>query len=388
MGIDFATGSLSQRLSNRKKYIDLIDANVSSQKGGSTQPNDTSHNYTKIVRTITGLTGCYSNKGKLVRVFAGQMTSFVPPHVPSLTTGDRYVPYGASAVPYNQRSVNSALINMAPQPALPIGETIVELLSGNLPGLLKSFQKNLNSFQRLQTAGSDYLSVQFAWKPLVSDAVKVIETLMAADHIIYGQKFRRNRVIRETQVNHSWTERNSSYTTGLNGQSAGAFASHGQSFDWNHRMSHSINARFNNGARPTRKQYGFYDKAMELLFNLGLDDPALGWNVTKFSWLTDWAVDIGGSLQIASNFSQQTGRYPMDYATLSTKSTTVLMSNPTGPRLFYSGTTYWSETTPGVSVCFVFDRQNLSPFRPGVSLTSLNGFQYSILVALGLAKSR
>lgn len=290
---------------------------------------------------------------------------------------------------FDQRRFNAALVDMAPQPMLPIGETIVELLSGDLPGMLKSFNKNLGAFQRLQTAGSDYLSVQFAWAPLVKDAVKVIETLMAADHVLYGQQFRRSREIRTVRSTHSWSAKNAGFTRGFGSAiSGGVYYPWGQSFDWTHQMSHRINARFNNGARPTRKQLGFYDRAMELLFNLGLDDPALGWNVTRFSWLTDWAVDIGSSLQIAANFSQQTGRYPMDYATLSTKSESVTISYPRGPRDYYSGGSLACTIVPSVSTSFAFNRQNLSPFRPGVTLSSLNGYQYSILVALGLAKTR
>lgn len=404
LNLNFGSGSLTDRLSARKAYIDLVDANLSSRPNAARHSStDTGHNYTKLVTTVSGgrgftgyvrkSDGSFSHGTGFVDLCVPYI-EYVPSPIPLLTTGSRTIPTGMTVLPWNQRSINAAANNMAIQPTLPIAETIVELLSGNIPSMIKSLSKRLSHVQRLKQSGADYLSIQFAWKPLVSDAIKVIETLLAADHVVHGQKFRRSRIVREEFQSSQYVSKGTSYRSFLNARSgsAGSYQSNGQVLDYGHRLSHRITARLNNGARATRKQYGFYDKAMDLLFDLGFQDPSLGWELSRFSWLIDWAVDIGTSIDLVGNFSSQTGRYPLDYSYISTKSTTTVVANPKGDRIMSRGASatldYKSITSPGTAIMFAFDRQPLSLFRPGFSLSGLNGFQYSILVALGLAKSR
>ena len=158
------------------------------------------------------------------------------------------------------------------------------------------------------------------------------------------------------------------------------------------REDYKFTARYSSLVKPNSRSNGFVEKAEETLRQLGLvDDPSLIWELTPWSWLIDWAANIGNSLVNAHTLSPLSGRHSVDYAYFTTCLTEVVeeevvavVTNGTGwPSRSYTvlrPRSYFSTVSK--------TRSRATPFGFGTQLGSISASQFAILVALGLARYR
>lgn len=337
-----------------------------------------------------------------------QLTTFaclgkfvIPDYVstPGLRPGDRGAPQREISPPpwTTVRSrINSSFADMNPGgPSVKIGETLVELVSGNIPKVLASLPKVIAKQKSLHKAlGDEYLSVQFGWVPIVNDIMSLVKTLMVVDSMVYTGSDRRQRGLKpDVAYTDRYDPTGLSWTVpqwrdgGLSPlPMGGGSTSPASSMSTTLRSDHRISARFTALARPTRGSNSFVDKAEDVVRELGIWYPALGWDLLPYSFLVDWFVNLGDSITNAYAFSSK-GQTNIDYAYLTSRYTTVGTTTFAKP-VWRDGNSIYTVSKNATSVSDVKVRQAISPFGLGIDLSALNGFQWSILVALGLGRGK
>ncbi len=309
-----------------------------------------------------------------------------------------------------QGTANAFFSNTAPErPTAHLLTTVVELLRGDIPSLLKNYHRALFNYQSktraLQYAGSEYLNIQFGWWPLINEYANMLKVLIGLDRMVYSESNRRQRswdgpsnvTFTGDMANRPWT--NAPLTGGgekfqyLTGAShyftPVVYNTRSKSLV---REDYKFSSRYSSLVKATSASTGFVERAEEVLRQLGLvDDPTLLWELTPYSWLVDWVANIGNSISNAHTLSPISGRHSVDYAYFTTQLTSVeedevrSVSTPiaawrTRNHRFIRPKGYWS------TVQRVRDRA--TPFGFGTQLGSLSAPQFAILVALGLARSR
>jgi hypothetical protein len=124
---------------------------------------------------------------------------------------------------------------------------------------------------------------------------------------------------------------------------------------------------------------------------LGLWSPSMGYDLLAYSWLADWAINLGSSIENASAYSVQSGRYNIDYAWMTSFTRYSSVHTARDRQLITgSGTSRERHNLIGgmntSTVTITKDRRAISPFGLGVNMDGLTTGQYAILTALGLAK--
>jgi hypothetical protein len=309
-----------------------------------------------------------------------------------------------------QSTANSFFAATAPERATAhLLTTAVELLRGDIPSILKNYRRALfdyqNKFRSLNYAGSEYLNIQFGWQPLIAEYVNAIKVLMGLDRMVYAESNRRKRMWDgpSTSAVTDVGERTFNWTPIPIGTGEKFCATTGTP-DLAHPCSYTMTtkstvkedykftARYSSLVKPNARSNGFVEKAEETLRQLGLiEDPSLVWELTPWSWLVDWAANIGNSLVNAHNLSPLSGRHSVDYAYFTTQLTEVREEEI---KVFIKRTSGWAYNDSVVIRPKTYHstvsrtRSRATPFGFGTQLGSISASQFAILVALGLARSR
>jgi len=281
--------------------------------------------------------------------------------------------------------------------------TVLELLRGDLPSLLKNYRNMAAGYKNLRnTLGSDALNIMFGWTPLIQEYANVIKVGLTLDRAIYYESFRRKRQwdgpsARTTASNTiAMGSLGSAYSSGgflpgdVGGISSGIAVTYNQNRTIVESEDYHFSSKYAGLAKPTRKADYHMDQAVEIIKRMGLiDDPTLMWDLTPWSWLVDWFTTMGDSISNAAIYSPMTGRYSVDYAYLTTQRIRKVDGELTTPvtnlssyrkallierNSFAYSTTRW--------------RDRATPFGFGTQLGSLSASQFAVLVALGFAKTR
>lgn len=276
-----------------------------------------------------------------------------------------------------------------------------ELREG-LPRLIPDLWKG--SINQARKAGSDYINVEFGWKPLLSDIINATEALKKATRQLaqQGQRVHRRYVLPETYVTDS---RPYLGNASIYMQNSRGFAPTGGGDYATHQTSSEINVTtlYSKARRVRRWFEGEFSHFLPLgfdpddflsranaLINIKITPETL-WNLAPWSWLVDWNYRIGDSIasnQLASNdnlvmhygYAMETVdytsavSYSVDSATNS--SSTVYSGRPSGKVGYLNTTTYKTRL-----------RANPYGFTAG-SPGALTGSQSAILGSLGLTKLR
>jgi hypothetical protein len=288
--------------------------------------------------------------------------------------------------------------------------TVVELLRGDIPSIIRNLEKrSLQVHGNIRSAvksdfkylGSEYLNVVFGWSPLVRDIAGVITTLLALDRMVYSESNRRKR---------GWD----GPSTKVGGIASIPLGDNPYTLDsrfkgWDLRGTFNVplvnpvydtgvlvkedyrfSSRYSSLVKPNSKSNGFAQRAEEVLRQIGLmDDPTLLWEVLPWSWLVDWAANIGNNLVNAHTYSPVTGRHAIDYAYFTTQLTEHCTWDFVRPGTVVSRTRTWKAVKPnGFHTTVQKTRERATPFGFGTQLGSLSASQFAILTALGLARAR
>jgi hypothetical protein len=295
------------------------------------------------------------------------------------------------------------------KPKATLAQTILELMSGDVPSVVKNLRKYVTSLQSLKkTAGSDWLNVQFGWVPLINDIRDTVETLLKLHMLLYGSdNYRRTRggdLGEWSRFQQNTSDRTLDFGSPL---AAGALQSPywkdyqntgyplvgpgyvtGDIGNWSRSVritaDFRFSAKYHRGAQPNSRERGYIERATELL---GLEiTPAVLWEITPWTWLLDWASNLGS---VAANISQlDWSNVLLDYAYLT-------FFVKTESSIAYKGPT---QITPELRLSHGYIaqgytteekvREQASPYGFSVSWDGLNPFQLSILAALGMSRGR
>lgn len=334
----------------------------------------------------------------------------------TLAGGGNNFPVAQQVVPSTLKTAIGAGVIASSNPWAPkasLAQTIVELLRGDVPSVVKNLRKHLHDLQSLKkTVGSDWLNIQFGWVPLVSDLMKTVETLFKLHELLFmSEAHRRQR----SGYLGNWSRMETSFgsagrvlywtnpvspasagstfvkdVTGSVASAPGSIPSLDASFSKTVITSADFrfSARFHRGAVPNGAELGYIERAAELF---GLEfTPSVLWELTPWTWLLDWASSLGATAQNLSTLDWSNVLLDYAYLTFVVKteaSASVTLngnSYSSGTGTFLHGSRFLSQhwvTTEKV-------REQASPFGFGVSWTGLSPLQLSILASLGMSRGR
>lgn len=413
-------GNIVEKLADRKRYIEELDRNLNPASKLGVTPGqsfklssrtDTGHEFGKVSKLTVPISGT------VVKQYAAAKSRNEEAHMtgvaswrPTLPAGLTWFPkpsfastVSASPLAF-QKQVSEVFADSAPDAKnASLIVTAIELLRGDLPSVLKNLRKyELRRQSLAKSLGSEYLNIVFGWTPLIKEVTGVVKTFMTLDRLLYYESTRRKRQW-DGPLGSSYTrDTNSSAMSTLTSTDTdvctyeGANRTSGiawsgvvdQSIVW--KEDYHLSARFAGLARPSRAADRFNDQALAFMGSLGLiGSPSDAWELAPFSWLVDWAVNIGSGLENASNYLPSHGGRAIDYAYVTTKNV-YSVEEKVQSLVPFTGVVYSSSVTNdrGVSTTTSLVRRRVSPFGVGIDLGDLSGSQMAILVALGLAKSR
>lgn len=276
-------------------------------------------------------------------------------------------------------------------PPVDAAQAIGELYREGLPHLIGSASWKART-GRAKAAASDYLNVQFGWRPLVDEIFDFKNTLSKFDTVLSqyerdsGKVVRRNYEFPIETTSSDWTENNNPVLP--------AMGTPGQFFEYHGSPGNvlvtekTVTRRWFSGAF-TYYLPSDYDsrngisKVKLIADRLGLKpSPDLVWELTPWSWAVDWFSNAGDVVSNVSDFG--TGGLVMHYGYImehSIRSRTYFQPNPgfrVNLKLVAAG--------PLSLVTETKVRRQANPFGFGVSWEGLSTFQASILAALGITR--
>lgn len=266
------------------------------------------------------------------------------------------------------------------------GQFLGELREG-LPSVVPSLLKGKIAF--FKDLGSDYLNIEFGWKPFINDLENAWRALQDAQNAI-SRPFGPIHRFREIE-----TPFDSSSTTGVIANVVGGIP-------W--RTGYLNNVELYGLAPGYRsqgttnvssetvvavEQKNWFEANFFLLPKLGYDPnsymsrldslvnvrltPAVLWELAPWSWLVDWGLKIGDALDTAERLADDRVHAQYAYGMSHTK----VRQHTTN---VYNSMAHMYERKERV-------RANPYGFKVG-GFAGLNTWQQSILLALGLTKTR
>lgn len=377
-----STGRLGADLAARNAYYNEMAANLQSSPsyGGHSLSSDGGHEF----ETIKGLCVPFITTSGNRRVKQGPVL-LIPASTRAFMRGTNFNPY-ADEFPWpssnttwaqgifakDETRLASSISNMLPDHGeMGFGETLVELMRGNIPKAVPDLFKRAKQGKLLdpkgtgKDLGSDYLNAQFGIIPIVKDVIALIEHLQGTSDLLYKNIKRTRSTFGETGY-QTWFSRTSAAVS----DDGGAFSPYGYTGDYvEHTSTLSVDtvikAKFAK-AKPGRLANTYLDQALLNIRKLGFNEK-LAWDLIPFSWLVDWSGNIGASIENAAAFNHSSGRYLSQYMWGTTK---VVATSSAGGG--------WSQITH-------LKRSQISPFGLNFSVPNMNGYQWSILTALGFS---
>jgi hypothetical protein len=379
-----------------------------------TSTTDTGHPFgsLKVLRRCIRAEVDYYNTG--TSWYLGSMHLGFPGNPPNFTPYNFGFAAAATGSPLvvssanRQATANRYFAMTAPDRKIgSIGTTLIELLRGDVPSLLKNFQNMMAGYKTVRNyAGSEALNIMFGWTPLIQEWANIIKVGMALERVVYYESFRRKRrwdgptfdsssSSTSTQVSYLRTPWGSaSVAIPLPGETMGPAS--GLAFNVPTQSSvvanenYHFTSKYTGLAKAGRRAESFSDQAMDVVKRMGLvDDPELIWDLTPYSWLLDWFTTMGESIHNAHVYAPFSGKYTVDYAYLTTQQSVIQRTDLLrGPGVVPKLRSFSVTSARAEQVSVAKWRDRATPFGFGTQLGSLSASQFAILVSLGLAKSR
>jgi hypothetical protein len=276
-----------------------------------------------------------------------------------------------------------------------------ELREG-LPGIMsEALRRNAKNF--FSGTGKDYLNLEFGWKPFIRDLQNAAKALMGATDMLaqQGQRVHRKMSLPPTERSATMAY---DRTLSVVVPSFGGFATKATSLGNSSTQTSGGTGRANllKSATTTR----WFEGEFSSFYPLGFDPndyaqrlgvllnpkitPATLWQLAPWSWLVDWNLRIGDSIEANEKASNDLlvmhYGYAMETTVYKTNVNWRLLSTPNSQYSTWTGFPTWGR----YKVETVYKRRlraNPYGFRAG-GADALNGGQIAILGALGLTKTR
>lgn len=241
-------------------------------------------------------------------------------------------------------------------------------------------------------AGSEYLNAQFGWVPLISDVKKVADSYKNSAKILAqlkrdaGRNVRRRYVFpieSDTTVVKDFTENAGAQLVGSASLDGSYWSNHSGRYT---HIRETTRKRWFSGAftyhmPSTETQMGKVMNAYQMydhLYGIALTPDVL-WNLTPWSWATDWFANTGDVMSNVSNamLYGQILRYGyiMEKTTIIDRYSVLAEGFTLGPGPY----SVVVKTT-------VKRRIRANPFGFGITFDGLDAYQLSILAALGMTR--
>jgi hypothetical protein len=316
-------------------------------------------------------------------------------------SGDIIIP-----APYIESGLDAfaqqAYSRVAPSSVIFDAATFLGELREGLPRLTSDFLKrNIGSFKGL---GSDYLNVEFGWKPFIRDIQNAAKALLGATNVLASQGKRVHRTYGLPATSHADATSFSGTNTIMAGKYRGILGYSDPEWGTSDLSSQTGYGSSAATHAKTRSSKRWFEGEFSTFYPLGFDpndffqrlnalidvkiDPETLWELAPWSWLVDWNLRIGDSIaanQMAANdlLIMHYG-YAMETAVYTTEVSWRLTGSPNGTYHAWSGGPlggrYFASTTYKRRL-----RANPYGFKVG-GQSSLTGGQAAILGALGLTK--
>lgn len=282
-------------------------------------------------------------------------------------------------------------------PVAGLATALGELRRDGLPSLSGSELLKNRTHDLRKSVGSEYLNLEFAWKPLISDLSKTLYAVNQAGAIWRQLERDSGRIVRRSYVFPVETsvatkvDYGGNYTMDWTGQFSGSTELKLQPYAGQNLVQSLTNTREvylkagysyylpGSDSSPVGKLYGFENKVNSLLGTRLT--PEVVWNLAPWSWLADWNANIGDNIANASRLSSD--GLVIRWAYLMVKDSTRWDYTLSGVR-FNGGPTI---TESGSSTSVRKVRIQASPFGFGLNPNSFTGRQWAILAALGMTQS-
>jgi len=281
------------------------------------------------------------------------------------------------------------------KPEASLAQALLELKDG-LPHLLLGAIRAQKG-RAVNSIGDEYLNLQFGWMPLISDVMKLLKAVLNFNEILDQYQRDSGRVVRrryhyktETGVLYQKTRREAlstygnSYFSGYNPSglfSDGAVATQSQTHSFSRKswFSGAFQYYLEEGSDFLSKMEMYEQKANRLLGTR--ITPALLWELSPFSWLLDWWLDVGTFINNVTSFNQD--GLVMRYGYMMVEET--LISNYS-----YDDIRLYDRTVGGYVAQYRKIRKRrirATPYGFGFDLGNLSESQWAILAALGMTRA-
>jgi hypothetical protein len=235
--------------------------------------------------------------------------------------------------------------------------------------------------------GGEYLNVVFGIQPVYDDVKKAYAATLKAEKILdqlakdSGKLIRRRYEFPEERTTTEAVAVSAPYIIGTTGDSSGTVSTYSLK-----RVNVVTKRSWFSGAFTYHlPESGTWMRRMAELDHLYGIRPGIdtAWELTPFSWLTDWFANTGDILNNVSNFSQDGLVMPYGYIMCHQRNTTIY----TGQVQVQTSASTWTQVPVHGTLCFeTLQRRPANPFGFGISLGSLSVRQLGILAALGISR--
>lgn len=269
-------------------------------------------------------------------------------------------------------------------PEASFGVFLAETYREGIPRLLSNYRDIAGQVDYFRSLGSNYLNVEFGWKPFVADIRKTARAIQNSDRILKdlrrnsGKSIRRQYEFPETRQESVYSTANirpwpgmNSYTLSQSGRTVTLISTKKTWFSGEFTYRYPpVDDPF-----PSRVLAG----SRQLL---GLDlTPETLWNVAPWTWLTDWFANTGDIMSNVSAISSDD--LVMRYGYLMQEASQVYrhvhtgVTTPVGriPRTIVGTTRYVAKS-----------RIAASPYGFGLKFGDLSLRQSAILAAIGITR--
>jgi hypothetical protein len=344
----------------------------------------------------SGIEGTYANHGNVTEMnYQGPFFPIAP--INTIVEWPTFV--GSSDSQLNQLGTDAIArcspVNPTADLTTAAGEIVADGLPKVLGGVLGNW-KNLSNRGRRRAIGEEYLNVEFGWKPFVNDLVDLSTGVLQAGNIIAQLEENSGKLVRRrygfpdsivellTPVGGLRSATYSPSTSVLS--ESPSLLNKGQVY----RRDIIAKRRWFSGAFtyyvPPRDGSLRTDMARGVLFarkTLGISlTPDSVWNLAPWSWLVDWFVNAGSVLRNWSNWALYNQvlwyGYMMEHTV---HQYSYVFTGPTGVKTLGSCPTLTTVSETKV-------RRVATPYGFGISDSSLNSRQKTILAALGISRSK
>lgn len=256
--------------------------------------------------------------------------------------------------------------------------------------ILTSLGTRSNFFRSL---GSEYLNVQFGWAPFLSDLTSIIKSVSNANKAILDLQKNDGLVVRRRRGLKPVETVLSDYSSYNGGLYVGSYKfSAWPEFNPDQfvpvtKIQRTKQRVWFSGAFTYKlaaedsllSRFARYEQYCNVLLGTRIT-PSVLWELTPWSWLVDWVVDIQSALQRAELMNLDGNVMKYGYLMRETMQETQLTSTIrfSNGAVRHYGTTYRR---------IAKRRYRATPFGFGLNPSDFNERQWAILAALGLSKS-